>query len=485
MVLIQDKVSSEMSDEESFVILGSSPTASIENLARSYATETATGDFSSLPENSHTPDVVDAKMPSLESQEGAVGGMVPKEESLKVSTASSDAIDSVKMKIEAPKAEEASLTPPNFQLNSIVSQASLVNWPTQSQAPPSLSTSHFNIYSEFPSMRGQNIASSDISKLENFYCEHNQLKENLLNSNKCLRQYFALAEKWQNEIREFKKQQDSYQTHVLTENERLRGVVEQLEARLREVGTDAGAVHAEHKHSIEALCEQHSREIQELRAQLEAAKAMHSEEERKNSADAEIKLRQEVEQLQFAMGEKLRMAEMKESQWQQEVAGLTEKYTMDINEVRQRLAQAQAKVTSLEEECRIWHAENDCLKVNLVAAEELNKKLQHDLGAVSQNMDQIEAFKMQAEIFERDFEAERAARTVLAGEKEQLLADLRLLQNRHEQLIGEMEGMRNPRSGYPHPESQRTRQFRCPVCSRLFLDLSTLNSHVNGCLDNS
>uniref|UniRef100_A0A1L8DTU2 Putative polyubiquitin binding domain of nemo n=1 Tax=Nyssomyia neivai TaxID=330878 RepID=A0A1L8DTU2_9DIPT len=461
-----------MCDEESFVILGSTPTPSMECLARSYATD-ATGDFSSIPNAPHEP--LDTKMPSLE---GAVGGISSQEASLTTSKASSDEIDSIKVKMEAPKVEDAQLSPPNFQLNSIVSQASIVNWPSATQAPPSLSTSHFNIYSEFPSMKGQNIASSDISKLENFYCEHNQLKENLLNSNRSLRQYFALAEKWQNEIREFKKQQDVYQTHVMAENERLRGVVEHLEGRLGETRDSL-----QYKQQIEVLTEQHHKEMQELRAQLESSRVM--QDERKNSADAELKWRQEVEQLEFAMGEKLRVAEMKENQWQQEVAGLTEKYSSDINEVRQRLAQAQAKIVCLEGDCRRWHEENDCLKVNLVAAEELNRKLQQDMAEMQQNVEQIEVFKVQTEIFERDFEAERAARTVLAGEKEQLLADLRLLQNRHEQLIGEMEGMRHPRSGYPHPESQRPRQFRCPVCSRVFLDLSTLNGHVNGCLDNS
>uniref|UniRef100_A0A6B2EFC9 Putative rho-associated coiled-coil n=1 Tax=Phlebotomus kandelakii TaxID=1109342 RepID=A0A6B2EFC9_9DIPT len=469
-----------MCDEESFVILGSTPTPSMECLARSYATETASGEFSSLPDVSVH---MEAKAPSLDT-EGAVGGV--KEQSLSRSTAS-DTVDSVKAAaMEAPlPPDDDVLTPPEFQLNSIVSQASVVNWPETSQTAPSISSNHFNIFSEFPSMKGQNIASQDLSKLENFYCEHNQLKENLLNSNRCLRQYFALAEKWQNEIRDFKRQQDVYQTHVVGENERLRGVVEQMEQRLVEKNAEMEALKVENRQCIEALVEQHDREIEELRQQLQAAKVMVGEEGRRSSTEAELKWRQEMDHMEFTLGEKLRVAEMKEGQWHQEVAGLTEKFSKDMQEMRQRLAQESAKVVELEEQCRNWHSENDCLRVNLVAAEELNGRMRSDTGDTAQKMEQLEAFKLQAEIFERDFEAERAARTVLVGEKEQLLVDLRLLQNRHQQLIGELESMRNPRSGYPHPESQRTRQFRCPVCSRLFTDLSTLNSHVNDCLDNT
>ncbi|XP_055701445.1 NF-kappa-B essential modulator isoform X2 [Phlebotomus papatasi] len=476
MEVSRDKESPVMCDEESFVILGSTPTPSMECLAQSYATDLGSEEFSSLPEVSAAPG---SKNASLVEEEGAVGG-VSKEESI---ATSSDATDSVKVAIEPPKVPETEvLSPPSFQLNSTVTQASLVNWPETSQAPQSLSTSHFNIYSEFPSMKGQNIASQDLSKLENFYCEHNQLKENLLNSNRCLRQYFALAEKWQNEIRDFKRQQDVYQTHVVGENERLRGVVEQLEGRLREKNGELEGIRAENRQAIEALSEQHDRELQELREELKGLREVRDSGE-KSTADAEIKWRQEMAHLEFSMGEKLRVAEMKESQWHQEVAGLTEKFSGEMHEMRQRLAQETARVAQLEEQCRNFHAENDALKVNLVSAEEVNRMLRADSADALQKVEQIEAFKMQAELFERDFEAERAARTVLAGEKEQLLADLRLLQNRHEQLIGEMESMRNPRSGYPHPESQRSRQFRCPVCSRLFLDLSTLNSHVNDCLD--
>ncbi|XP_059609260.1 NF-kappa-B essential modulator [Phlebotomus argentipes] len=465
-----------MCDEESFVILGSTPTPSMEQLAQSYATETASGVFSSLPEVSVHPEV---KMPSIKSEDGAVGGETVKEESMTTSKASSDTVDSVKAALDAPlPPDDGILTPPDFQLNSTVTQ-SLVSWP---EASPSLSTSHFNIYSEFPSMKGQNIASQDLSKLENFYCEHNQLKENLLNSNRCLRQYFALAEKWQNEIREFKRQQDVYQTHVVGENERLRGVVEQLEARLREKNAELDAIRAENRQSIEALSEQHDRELQALRVQMEELKV--GEHERRSSVDAELKWRQEMAHMEFTMSEKLRAAEVKEGQFQQEMAGLTEKFSADMYEMRHKLAQEVARVAELEGQCKVWHEENDCLRVNLTAAEELNAKLRADVAEVTQQVEQIEAFKMQSELFKADFEAERAARTVLVGEKDQLLADLRLLQNRHEQLIGEMESMRNPRSGYPHPEPQRS-QFRCPICSRSFTDLSSLNRHINDCLDNS
>lgn len=186
--------------------------------------------------------------------------------------------------------------------------------------------------------------------------------ENLLNSNRCLRQYFALAEKWQNEIREFKRHQDVCQTHVVGENERLRGVVDQLENRLMEKNGELEGIRAENRQAIEALSEQHDRELQELREELKGLREVRDSGE-KSTADAEIKWRQEMAHLEFSMGEKLRMAEMKESQWHQEVAGLTEKFSGEMHEMRQRLAQETARVAQLEEQCRNFHAENDALKV--------------------------------------------------------------------------------------------------------------------------
>ncbi|GAB0090334.1 hypothetical protein DMENIID0001_050570 [Sergentomyia squamirostris] len=482
-----------MSDEESFVILGSTtPTPSLINMADSYATE-----FSSFPADA-TATSTQIKQQKLEGSkeedelEGAVGGVQTLTEN-SVASIKSDP-GSVKTDIREPvkPQEDSILTAPSFQLDGSVStsNASLLNWPESEAAQP-VSVSKFNIYQEFPSMRGQNINTQDLTKLETFCCEHNQLKENLLNSNKCLRQYFSLAEKWQNEIRDFKRQQDVYQSQVVTDNERLRSVVEQLEGKLKEKCAEVESIRVESRQGIEVLSEQHDREMQELRQQVEAIKmtaGSQTEADRKSVTDSEIKWRQELAHLEFSMGEKVRAAEIRKDEWQAEVAGLTEKYSRDLDEIRQRLAQETARVQQLEEQCKNWHDENDVLRINLASAEELNSQLQVQISQAAQKIVEIDAYRAQAEIYERDFEAERAQRTVLSGEKEQLLADLRLLQNRHEQLIGEMESIRrNPQqTGYPHhTESQRAQQqFRCPVCSRVFLDLSTLNRHINDCLDN-
>lgn len=106
---------------------------------------------------------------------------------------------------------------------------------------------------------------------------------------------------------------------------------------------------------------------------------------------------------------------------------------------------------------KVYIDEINCLKVNLTAAEELLKKAQVDINTLkckdveknelfSQYEEEkkkmkhdLELFKQQLEVYRSDFEIERTAREELAGQKDQLLTDLKLLQRRNQQLIEENE----------------------------------------------
>lgn len=117
------------------------------------------------------------------------------------------------------------------------------------------------------------------------------------------------------------------------------------------------------------------------------------------------------------------------------------------------------------------------------------------------------------EIYRNDFEMERSSRQNLASEREDLLTDLKLLQRRNQQLIDEAQAryrqricewnaitkyiielclfrsirdvagpaIREALSPIARPS---TGQFICPVCSRTYVELKALESHVNDCLLN-
>lgn len=106
---------------------------------------------------------------------------------------------------------------------------------------------------------------------------------------------------------------------------------------------------------------------------------------------------------------------------------------------------------------------------------------------------------------------ERSSRQELASEREDLLTDLKLLQRRNQQLIDEAQAryrqqirerkaivkyiielclfrsirdVAGPSMAIPTTPRPSTGQFICPVCSRTYVELKALESHVNDCLLN-
>ena len=83
-------------------------------------------------------------------------------------------------------------------------------------------------------------------------------------------------------------------------------------------------------------------------------------------------------------------------------------------------------------------ADINVLKSNDTEKSDSFVKFQNERDELKVNMDIL---KTQVELYRKDFEMERTARENLAGEKEQILTDLRLLQRRNQQLIEEQQAM--------------------------------------------
>lgn len=182
---------------------------------------------------------------------------------------------------------------------------------------------------------------------------------------------------------------------------------------------------------------------------------------------------------------------------------------MKIKSLEFKLSEIKAENLELKDMQKVYIDEINCLKVNLTAAEELLKKAQVDINTLkckdveknelfSQYEEEkkkmkhdLELFKQQLEVYRSDFEIERTAREELAGQKDQLLTDLKLLQRRNQQLIEENE-KRFQNVSSPLPSSSATapppprdvltsNNYVCPICNKIFKTLGPLELHVQNC----
>ncbi|XP_050323500.1 NF-kappa-B essential modulator isoform X3 [Bactrocera neohumeralis] len=167
--------------------------------------------------------------------------------------------------------------------------------------------------------------------------------------------------------------------------------------------------------------------------------------------------------------------------------------------------------------------EINCLKVNLTVSEELVNQLQSDIALLKANdkektaqfeiyatqrtemREELDVLRQQVDVYSRDFQLERTAREEMAGEKAQLLDDLRALQRKnHElsELVGQLEeritALTRQRVSPPTtasrnyylqniatltPPAPTTPQHICPICSITCSSLTTLQEHANQCID--
>ncbi|XP_057370035.1 NF-kappa-B essential modulator-like [Daphnia carinata] len=143
-------------------------------------------------------------------------------------------------------------------------------------------------------------------------------------------------------------------------------------------------------------------------------------------------------------------------------------------------ANVQLKKNYLELEEQVTSA-----NTRLVVAEEmvLSKQvditeLQSEISRMEKCLETMPILKAQMELFRSDFEAEREARQTLAGEKDTLEQEIRLLKR---QLEGTVENSFVSVSGDPSDDVVMT-SFECPKCNLAFQSNDALNNHLDVCL---
>ncbi|XP_017070483.1 NF-kappa-B essential modulator isoform X2 [Drosophila eugracilis] len=443
-----------MSDEESFVILGSSPYPSLMPEGKSLV-------FDGLG------DVAEAK------------------ESIASTSAQQPPLSSAPSAMTASQEQPLSLESGASQHQSLA--ASFIMGEVQSDVLKN------SVYSQFPSLCSLQASAEDVVKLQHMMTEYVSLKKTLDKVNITMRDYHKLTQQWRQEAadkeQQYREQLRECQVLVEKLREENQKLKEDLETKMVQ---------------IEVVQEFSQKEQSELRQSISEKKSLI------DNMRVEIDKLQQIKMHSFEFvpedGGKTEADPDKALNYVQR-----EEHDRQVRELQGQLSKLVAECLEVNDMKKTYIEEIDCLKVNLTSAQELMGKMQRDINELKakdiEKQEMIEHLQTQNDIYRKDFEMERADREKNAGEKDQYLMDLRALQRRNQELIEALaESHKASKAPSPAPSLSSSRTslreeqrpvldpngaasrtsdavLRCPICSKSFNALSVLQSHVNDCLD--
>lgn len=398
----------------------------------------------------------------------------------------------------------------------------------------------------FPSlMQSGSMSMDEVQALQHLLNEHGQMKESLQKANVAMRKNFTNIQKWQDEVKA------KYGEQIRTIDEQ-RAALDGLEAENKALKQALGLAETRATDQAKKFQEEKTllqKQLDECRQQIEA--------ERLNATTELDELRKVVSEKQSILQNMAKQIERMELEKQEFVVVKANRPSgndigADADYITKEEHQRQLKV--LQREMSVEVAKNlefqdmknnyideiNCLKVNLTAAEELHAKHRAEIARQARDIEtkdvslaenirelktlaeQVDVLSAQLDIYKVDFEAERAARGELASEKDRILADLKLLQKRNQQLIEEVQNGRvaqenatkaanealdkrvpdQPTSEKPGPsraaataantpqqqkDEPEEQEFmpsilHCPLCNNAYRDLATLQNHVEDCV---
>ncbi|XP_033253917.1 NF-kappa-B essential modulator-like isoform X2 [Drosophila miranda] len=349
-----------------------------------------------------------------------------------------------------------------------------------------------SVYSQFPSLCSLQASAEDVGKLQHMMEEYVSLKKTLDMVNRTMLDYHKLTQQWRQEAADREQQYKQQLKECQEQVEKLRAETQKLKAALETK-----------LEQIKLVQDIRKKEQDELRQSVSEKTSLI------NNMRVEIDKLQQIKlnSIEFVLKDSEKVAEMEVSN---PLNYVQREEHRQIRELKRELSKILAENLEMKDMKKVYIQEIDCLKVNLTSAQELMDKMQRDINQLItrdiQKQEQIEHLQTQNEIYRRDIEMERADREKNAGEKGQYLLDLRALQKRIQELIEALaESHKSPKSGSPSRsssgisslrEDQRPvldptgaaarpsdSALRCPICSKSFNSLSVLQSHVNDCLD--
>ncbi|XP_055528798.1 NF-kappa-B essential modulator isoform X2 [Wyeomyia smithii] len=495
-----------MSDEESFIVLGSTPTPSMEHY---------------LAEDKH-----DLKATSLSPAPGSI-----------METSSTQVNSNNFSLIQANESLKPIAASKKADVRSLSQQQSLMSISKNDCGKSSLAASVImgetksSLLQAFPSLMSSSASIDEIQTLQLLMNEHGQMKESLQKANVAMRKNFTNIQKWQDEVKsKYAKQVCTIEEQSLTiktlqeENQALKnalaGVEKQAKDQELRMQLERDSVQKEvdgFRHQMEAERTAAGAELDELRKMLSEKQSILQ-----NMA-GEIE-RLELEKHEFVVV-KSNKPNVKDRDGLEFIT--KEEHDRQLKVLQREMSAVVAQNLQFEDMKKVFIDEINCLKVNMVAAEELHGKHRAEISRMAKEIEtkdvslaenirelkslseQVDVLTAQLDIYKTDFEAERSARAELASEKDRILNDLKLLQKRNQQLIDEVQNRvaeedatraanesldkRNPgegsSAGEASSESSPTEGeqiferpvLHCPLCGSVFKDLSTLQNHVEDC----
>lgn len=482
-----------MSDEESFIVLGSTPTPSMEQ----YLSDGGSELLKNKIMNNSTAQTISNNFSIIQ------------DESLN-STKSTGA--------KSLKTEQDKSAPVSFSNTDNALAASVIMGDTKS-----------SLFQAFPSLMQSSMPINEVQMLQHLMNEHGQMKDSLQKANVAMRKNFTNIQKWQDEVKL------KYTDQVRKIDEQC-AVIEKLEVENEKLKQALTLAEARSREQEKRACEQRlalEKELQDAHKQIQAERTSavaEIEELKKVTSEKQSILQNMAKEIERLELEKQEFVVVKPNKPDTSDGGVSfinkEEHDRQIKVLQREMSVHVAKNLEFEDMQKIYIDELNCMKVNLTAAENVhsNQRLQmermtkdietkdvslaENIRELKSLAEQVDVLTAQLDIYKVDFEAERSARAELASEKDHILSDLKLLQKRNQQLIDEIQNRRvaedkatdaanesmNKREspeastsvegGSTSSEEQTYARLvlRCPLCNGVYKDISTLQNHVEDCV---
>lgn len=519
-------------NEESFIVLGSTPTPSMEQ----YLLEENGG---SLPVATSPKKMLESTTTQINSGNFSLiqaGG------------------ESLKPKIESPKGSLISSSQQQQQQQQMSGSFRSMSGSAGSTGPGAnplaasiiMGETKSSLLQAFPSLMqsGSSMPMDEVQALQHLLNEHGQMKESLQKANVAMRKNFTNIQKWQDEVKA------KYAEQIRTIDEQ-RAALDGLEAENKALKQALGLAETRAADQAKKFQEEKitlQKQLDESRQQIEAERlnaTTELDELRKAVSEKQSILQNMAKQIERMELEKQEFVVVKANKPSGNDVGADadyitkEEHQRQLKVLQREMSAVVAKNLEFEDMKNVYVDEINCLKVNLSAAEELHGKHRAELARQARDIEtkdvslaenirelktlaeQVDVLSAQLDIYKVDFEAERAARGELASEKDRILADLKLLQKRNQQLIEEVQNGRvaqenatkaanealdkrvpdettsdkpgpsraspaaaNPQQKQDEPEEQEFMPsiLHCPLCNNAYRDLATLQNHVEDCV---
>ncbi|XP_020782101.2 optineurin isoform X2 [Boleophthalmus pectinirostris] len=241
------------------------------------------------------------------------------------------------------------------------------------------------------------------------------------------------------------------------------------------------------KKNLTDRCREVEQDVATLKAQLVDRQTVQSENDRLKLQLDSMQAQSLVEQRK-AGEERSNLAQLKEA-----YTKLFEDYNEMKEERKKRESQLVQREVVMDLEERLGAAEKA-----LVAKQEQIDEMKRELFEKEKELETINLFKLQAEVYSSDFHAERAAREKIHEEKERLAAQLEFVKMQNTQLQEEMDSL--GRHSLNEMQRRHTNQpslvgrgaewqqgnipeHACPKCNEILPDLDSLQIHIMDCIN--